>query len=94
MGIYYTNWLYHGRLLRSETYKKIKNDILCKDNFLTHLYGDTYILHVPNRCFTIGWIDPVIEEYEIKQGFIDKKEVFQKLKHDVPDKWNLWQSAK
>lgn len=92
MGIYFNNWVYQGRLLRKETYEKIKNDSRFK-KFLTCLSSDIYILHIPNRCVKIGWLDPVIEGHELQQGFVSLTEVTQKLSEDLPDKWEAWQSV-
>lgn len=93
MGIYFSNWVYHGLLIKKETYEKIKGDLRYK-KFLNCLFSNTYILCVPNRCIKIGWIDPIIEGHELLQGFVSLNEITQKLKNDLPDKWQKWLSTK
>lgn len=92
MGIYWNNWLYYGRLLSADTYQKLVGKTSLKPGFFTHLYADRIILHAPGKCLRIGWIDPVIEDHEVRKGEISLAEVIQKIR-DVPKMWESWNST-
>jgi hypothetical protein len=73
MGIYWTSFLYFGKLLSPETFLRLQNYNTV--GFIRKVCHDRWVLHAPGRCITMGSMDPALEEYEKKSGVVSEKEV-------------------
>lgn len=76
MGVYWASFVYHGRLLRRETYDAFMAlEPSVRQGCAVTPVGDLYALHAPGRGFWAGSVDPLLEPHEIHRGWVDADEV-------------------
>ncbi len=83
MGFYWISAIYIGRLLSQDAYERLSTNV--NPNDIKDWIKNTndprgrYILHAPNSYIQIGFIDPILEQSEIQQGFVNKNELHKIL---------------
>jgi hypothetical protein len=70
MGFYTSTLVYFGRLLSQEAYDRIKD--LIDPSWILNLKDNRgrYILSPPGCIISLASMDPIIEKYEIAQGYV------------------------
>jgi hypothetical protein len=94
MGIYWTSYLYFGRMMSKEAHERLvaaaDSDKLAR--FVKPLTPGRWLLHAPTRCIHVGGIDPILEKHEVAAGHVEWKEVAEQLERN-PDMKKQWEAA-
>lgn len=72
MTIAWTTWMYDGCLIRNETRLHLEKCGLCVEDFVNSLTDKLSVIHYPGRLIVLGDRDSIIEDHEIKRGFVDR----------------------
>ena len=85
MGFYWFNAFYLGRLLSKEAYDRLMSSPAAPPAAWITDLGDPrgrYVLHPPGAYVSLGSMDPILEEHEIRAGHVKRDEIIRAAGRD------------